>query len=290
MLSSWFLLALLTALVHGLHSVYVKAYGESVNQYLVVWGTFAFSVPVFAAALWMNGLPAVGEDFWWAASLSVGANLVAWPLFVRSVQISELSLVMPLLSFTPVFILGVEYVLLGATPGAYGLAGILAIVFGAYVLNIQPDKSGPLEPLKSLASDRGAVFMCAVAAIWSLSATAEKITVTSSSPVFYLTVLTGALTCLFWPFVQVKLENPISEVRRTTPVLMGLGGLFALMAILQMSAIELTPLVNYVIAIKRSGMLVSVVFGWLLFSEKNILFRSAGAGMMVVGVILIRVV
>jgi uncharacterized membrane protein len=57
-----------------------------------------------------------------------------------------------------------------------------------------------------------------------------------------------------------------------------------------MSAIELTPLVNYVIAIKRSGMLVSVVFGWLLFSKKNILFRSAGAGMMVVGVILIRVV
>ncbi len=289
MLDTWFIPAVATAVVYGLQAVYLKAYTSDVHRLLVAWSVFAFGVPIFAVLLMVDGVPVIEADFWWAVAVSLGINLVAWPMFVRSVQISDVSLVMPLVAFTPVFILVVEWVLRGVAPQGWGLAGILIIVVGAYVLNVDPKESGPLGPLRSLFSDRGARMMLVVAALWSISATVEKIAVVSSSPSFYLTVLSVGFTLAFVPVLWRTVEHPLKAIRVDLLVLVGAGLLTALMLVIQMSAIEATPLVNYVIAIKRAGMLVSVLLGWLLFKEQNIGFRVIGAVLMVAGVALIRI-
>ena len=54
----------------------------------------------------------------------------------------------------------------------------------------------------------------------------------------------------------------------------------------QMMAIQLT-LVSYVIAIKRSGMLLSVLIGVAFFGERGLRQRLLGAAMMSAGVTLI---
>jgi uncharacterized membrane protein len=43
----------------------------------------------------------------------------------------------------------------------------------------------------------------------------------------------------------------------------------------------------YVIAIKRLSLLLSVLYGWLFFQEKNLGTRLFGAGIMALGAILI---
>jgi uncharacterized membrane protein len=53
-----------------------------------------------------------------------------------------------------------------------------------------------------------------------------------------------------------------------------------------MIAIQLT-LVSYVIAIKRSGMLLSVLIGVIFFGERGLRQRLAGALLMSLGVALI---
>ena len=58
------------------------------------------------------------------------------------------------------------------------------------------------------------------------------------------------------------------------------------MLILQMRIIQLT-LVSYVIAIKRLSIVFGVLFGYLIFKEKNIKERLAGASIMVAGAVLI---
>lgn len=285
---SWYLLSILAALLYGGQSVYLKALADDLDQLLVTWSVFAFALPLYAAMLFATGLPAVSSDFWLPLAVSLAVNLIAWPLFVRSVQLSDISLVMPLLAFTPVFILGVEYLLLGDTPGLWGLAGIGLIVLGAYILNIRRGLSSLLEPLRALLDDRGAVLMLTVSLLWSLSATVEKLTVTASSPSFYMTTFGALFTLLFAPVVALKTDDALGNLRAHLPILAGAGGLTGLMALAQMNALQSTPLVNYVIAIKRAGMLVSVLLGWLLFAEENILFRAIGALLMVAGVALIR--
>ncbi len=55
-----------------------------------------------------------------------------------------------------------------------------------------------------------------------------------------------------------------------------------------MLAIQLT-LVSYVIAIKRAGMVLAVVFGYLFFKEKHLRARLTGAVLMAAGVAVLAV-
>lgn len=289
MLQSWFALSVITAVVYGAQAAYLKGWTDDIDQMLVTWSLWLFALPMFAGALWYWGIPTVEWQFWPACAATVAINLAAWPMFVRAVRLSDISLVMPLLAFTPVFIIGVEFVLLGAAPGVWGLAGIVLIVFGAYVLNVRAGFSALLDPVRSLASDRGARLMLVVAAVWSVSGTIEKVTVTASSPSFYMATFGLFFTVGFIPILWIVGDSEPAELRAQWLPLAGAGLLTGTMALVQMAAIRITPLVNYVISIKRAGMLVSVLFGWLLFDEEHIGFRLAGAALMIGGVALIRV-
>lgn len=288
MFDSWFVLAVATAVVYGGQAAYLKGWTDHVEQWLVTWSIWLFALPFFAVALAYQGVPTVEAGFWLPCFVSLGVNLVAWPAFVRAVRVSDISLVMPLLAFTPVFILGVEFALLGTAPGWTGAVGIALVVLGAYVLNVRAGFSALLDPVRALVSDRGARWMMFVAVIWSVSATVEKLTVTHSSPTFYLTVFGGMFALFFVPVMKWFGEVRIRDVADDFGVLAGAGALTAAMALVQMAAIRTTPLVNYVIAIKRAGMVVSVLLGWWLFGEENIGFRLAGAVVMVAGVAVIR--
>ncbi|MFP4596681.1 MAG: DMT family transporter [Persicimonas sp.] len=288
--ATWFLPAIATALLYGAQSVYLKGVLPGADKLLVAWGIFAFALPIYLVFLGFAGMPEVSPDFWWAWGVSLAVNVLAWPLFVRAIQLSDISLVMPLVAFTPVFILGVEFVLLGQFPQGPGLWGILLIVVGAYVLNLERGASGLFDPIRSIAKNRGALYMLGVAAIWSISATVEKVAVVSSSPAFYLTWLSAGFALIFVPVVVWRVEKPLSTFKMSAWPLIGVGVLTGAMSVFQMYAIQNTPLVNYVISIKRAGMLVSVLVGWLFFKEKNIAFRLLGALFMIAGVALIRMV
>jgi len=288
MIESWFALSVATAVVYGAQAAYLKGVTDEIDQMLVTWSLWLFALPMFAAALTVRGIPMVEWQFWPACLTTVALNLAAWPMFVRSVRISDISLVMPLLAFTPAFMLAVELVLRGAVPGGWGLAGIGLIVLGAYVLNAGADFTALLAPVRSLVSDRGTRLMLGVAALWSVSGTIEKVTVTASSPAFYIATFGALFTLGFIPVVRKVGEAELGDVATHWLPLAGAGALTGAMALIQMRAVRLTPLVNYVISIKRAGMLVSVLFGWLLFDEEHIGFRLAGAAVMVVGVGLIR--
>ena len=64
------------------------------------------------------------------------------------------------------------------------------------------------------------------------------------------------------------------------------GFFMALVMIFHMTAISLT-LVTYVIAIKRTSVIMSVLWGAIIFKEKGIKERLVGAVIMVLGVVLI---
>jgi uncharacterized membrane protein len=70
------------------------------------------------------------------------------------------------------------------------------------------------------------------------------------------------------------------------PRLFLLGLFAAIMILSQFTAIELT-IASYVIAIKRAGMVLSVVFGYLFFKEKHLRARLTGAMLMATGVVVL---
>ncbi len=283
----WVPLAIVTAVAFAASGSYAKALSRSAHIYVLTWVMLVLSVPWSMLLLIHQGLPPVGEKFFLAALVSVALNMVAVTMQIRALSLAPLSLTVPFLAFTPLFMLATSAVVLGESPDAKGLAGIVLVATGAYTVYLEKIRGGFLAPLKAVASERGSRLMLIVALIWSCTAVCDKIAVLESSPAFYATFSSVTFGVAYLPFLVLGLRRRPIE-RRLVPRLLLLGTLSAVMILSQLTAIELT-MASYVIAIKRAGIVVSVVFGYVFFKEKHLRARLAGAFLMTVGAVLLSV-
>jgi uncharacterized membrane protein len=252
---------------------------------LLAWGMFAFSTPVLAILLLVDGIPDVDwHSFTWATGFSVLANWLAWGLFFRALQVSAIAHTMPFTAFTPVFLIPVAYVLLEELPSATGLAGILFVIAGAYGIHMSSGRL--LEPFKMLFENRGTRWMLITALIWSVSATVDKVGVLASSQLFYAFFLNLCLSLMYLPHVIRYQSQSRSVVWDNWRGLVLFGIVMGLLMLVQFTALKYL-LVSYVIAFKRTGVLVSVAFGAAVLGERNVVWNLVCTFLMVVGVFLL---
>lgn len=100
-------------------------------------------------------------------------------------EFSDLSLSMPMLSFTPVFLIGTSSLLLHEVPSAAGIAGIGIMVSGSYVLNIFAEHEYVLDPLKSMVQNRGTWYLLIVALLFAISINEDKIAMLNPGPALW---------------------------------------------------------------------------------------------------------
>jgi hypothetical protein len=111
-----------------------------------------------------------------AASLPL--ELLAMWLYMQAIRESPLSLTLPYLAFTPVFNTLTGYLILGETVSWTGFSGILLVVLGAWLLNLEAAQNGAglnlLAPFRAITRERGSRLMLMVAAIYSLTSVTSK--------------------------------------------------------------------------------------------------------------------
>ena len=135
-----------------------------------------------------------------------------------------------------------------------------------------------------LVSQLGDKFhMLAVAFLWGITAAADKAAMMNSSPIFYIFTFDLFYAFLYIPIVRWRAGSEMVQIVRRAPALSLFAVLGAIMIVSQMTAARLI-LVSYVIAIKRAGMVFSILLGYLFFGERHLGWRLAAAGLMVIGV------
>jgi drug/metabolite transporter (DMT)-like permease len=87
--------------------------------------------------LFTDSIPTLGPQYLPALLLGGTLNVLALFQFMRALQVSDISLAIPFVSFTPFFLLLTSPLLVGDRPDTQDVAGILCIVAGAYLLQIQ---------------------------------------------------------------------------------------------------------------------------------------------------------
>lgn len=282
-MNMWALYAFLCSLFNAIHGAYGKKLLTRMDHYLITWAMFAFAFPFIATVLLIVGFPPVKPPFWFAMAVSLLVNCFAFTFYVKAIQLSPLALTFPFLAFTPLFLILTSYVTLGEAPNLRGGIGILLIVVGAYLLNLDRLRQGFLGPLRAIHRERGSLLMLMVAAIWGISASMDKMAVINSSPFFYLAVFHLVFPVVYLPILLVKSRESIFRIKREAPALLLFGGLGALTVGFQMMAIKLA-LVSFVIAIKRAGMVFSIALGYLFFQERGLAQHLVGAILMIGGV------
>jgi drug/metabolite transporter (DMT)-like permease len=280
---TWIILAGLTALFESCKDAVSKRSLLYADRYVVSWALFALMVPVLAGYWLLGFIPPLGPQFGFALMVGGTLNTIAMVLYVKALECADLSLTVPVVTLTPLFLLITSPWLVQEYPSGVDVVGVLLIVVGAYVLNLKEKRKGYLAPLRALFYQSGPRLMLMVAFIWSITSNFDKIGVLNSSPSFWVIALFSFIAIALLPMMVVKSHQPVQQLRSHFPILLLAGVLSSVTVLVQMQAIQMA-LVTRVIAIKRLSALFSVLWGYWFFKEVEIRDRLMGATFMVIGV------
>ncbi|WP_373535939.1 EamA family transporter [Microcoleus sp.] len=287
---TWLIFGILTAFFEAIKDVFSKQNLKKNDEYVVAWSLASFSAVFLTPLLFFIKIPQLNPQlnpqFWIALSIGGSINAVTAILYIKAIKLSDLSLTVPLVALTPLFMLLTSPLIVGEYPNFFDYIGIFLIVTGSYLLNIKEKSQGYLAPFKALLHQPGPKLMLIVAFLWSITSNFDKIGVQNSSPIFWLFSLFTTMSLLLLPVLLNKTPNPSRKIMQQLPMLATMGFVNALGVIFQMQALTMT-LVVQVIAVKRTSVLMGVLFGHFIFKEKDIQQRLLGSAIMIVGVFFI---
>lgn len=281
---SWIYLALSAAISESLKDLLSKQGLRSVSPQLAALAACATPIPILLTlVLFTDSVPLLGPHFGWALLIGGSLNFLAMFQFMRALHASDLSLAIPLVSFTPIFLLMTSPLMVGDVPTTQDIAGILCIVAGAYVLHIQSVHRSLLAPLLAIFREPGPRRMLSVAFIYSITSNVDKIGVQNSSPLFWSLSIASVMTIGFLLLLRFLPQPKFSAPHTHTIGILLLIGLFQAIGLLaHNTALNLGP-VPSVIAVKRSSILFAVIWGLVFLRERYVGERLGGALLMVIG-------
>jgi uncharacterized membrane protein len=303
----WVLLAITGAISNAAYYIIIKNQITSHNPRIMTSLGFLFAGILLLVISAARGFPVIGPEYYGAVVISGILNVIGLSLIFRAMESSDLSLSMPMLSFTPVFLVGTSFLLLHEVPSVAGIAGICIIVSGSYVLNISAEHEHFLDPVRSMVQNRGSWFMLIVAFLFAASINEDKIAMLNSDPVFgmafTLLIISGAFavivaisrksagySSLLYTWQETALfDNGPGIVFPLRPYLVPaiLTGIFISTECVAINIAYTFQIAPYVIAIKRLSIIFMVLYGTILCAENEIRSRLLGSVLMVGGAVII---
>jgi drug/metabolite transporter (DMT)-like permease len=287
----WIILSLISAFSLATSDALTKRVITHENEYIIAWFRVVFALPGLCAAVALSGpLPKVDGAFFAAFFAALPLEIGAILLYYKALRISPLSLSLPFLSVTPVFLIVISFVLVGQGVSAMGGTGIALIALGGYTLNLSALRAGFLEPFRAIARERGSLYMLIIAFIYSMTSALGKIGVDHSSAPFFGAMYFFALAiCLLPIIVRRSGKGRFFKLLRSNVRIALLPALFDAAATLSHFYAVSMSNIAYMIAVKRTSLLFSVLYGFLIFGERNIPERLLGAVLMFSGFVLIAI-
>jgi drug/metabolite transporter (DMT)-like permease len=286
----WISLTLFSAFFLATADTLSKRYLSHYRPGELVLVRFGVSGALLLPLMLWQPWPQLAPVFWGWMVASLPLELLAMWLYMQAIRESPLSLTLPYLAFTPVFNTFTGYLLLGETVSWRGFSGILLVVLGAWLLNLETAKNGTglnlLAPFRAITRERGSRLMLMVAAIYSLTSVTSKGALLHANPgffgPFYFVVLGTASVLVF----ASRNVSSWRAMGKHPWVHLAIGAFMAAMVVTHFYAIAHIE-VAYMVAVKRTSLLFGILYGAWLFGESGLKKNLAAGLLMVLGVFLI---
>lgn len=207
-------------------------------------------------------------------------------LYLRALQFADLSYFVPFVSLTPVMLIPTGFLLVGEMPLPHQIAGVLLIVAGSLAMNSDAVQGGMVAMLRAPLGHRASRYALLIAFLFALSNPVDKIVAGIAGPVPYAVSYNFGLLTVFGILAARNGVLGLRWVKGTLLWILLGGSLDALTLLLQFTAYRYLDVV-LVIGLKRAGVILSVLAGWLIFREKGIRGRLYATGIMATGLFLI---
>jgi len=282
----WLPLSLLAAFALATTDAMTKRFFSALSPYEMAMVRLIYTLPWLIFSLFFIPYSTPDRVYFMAVASAAPLEVCALYCYMKAIKVSPLSLTLPFLAFTPVFIILTGWILLGEKLSRAGIAGIILIVTGSYCLNISYIKGGLFAPIRAVFREQGSWLMLLVSFIYSITSVMGKIGVVHTNPYFfgstYFIVLTFLMTAIM-PFMRGgSMKRLMGFPFKGTAI----GAIYAIMVFSHMLAISQVE-AAYMVSVKRVSLLFGIIYGAWWFREERVGERLLGAVIMLLGVFII---
>lgn len=283
----WLFWGLGSALGLATSDALMKRFFTDLSPYGMALLRLGYTVPILTIGwLWIP-VPELGRWFLLVVAVALPLETAAGLLYMKALKTAPLSVCAPIMAFTPLFLIVTGWVLLQESLNLWGMAGIFGIALGSYLINVQERQQGWLAPWTALWQLPGPRWMLMAAALYAITSALGKLAVLYSAPtffgLFYPTIFGGFMMAGYpWS------SRPGPQLLKRPFWGLLVGCCMAASILCHFHGISLAP-AAYLIAIKRTSLLFSVLYGGLWLGEGQFSSRLTGAVCMLAGVILITI-
>jgi drug/metabolite transporter (DMT)-like permease len=286
---TWFVLALLGAVMQAGQFVVVKAWARDVPPVVLIFWAQTVGLVGWLVYFAARDVPFVLPlaMYPWVLASVVLAGAMSY-LLVRATAGGDISVVGPVLATSPVFAILPDYLMSGSLPRGFGWLGIALTVAGTITLSRNP--RGRFAPRELLRREDALCTLAAAVVLGVLSGVDRRAALALGVPSYLL-----ALHATMWTgcLVLVALRRRHAFVAALAPSRLAAVLLHAVFvmagAVLLMYAVTLVP-ASYVNSVRRMGAVFSVLLGSALFDEpamadrlRGAVMASAGAALLLLG-------
>lgn len=281
---NWFVFTLISSISLSLRELSAKRAGRTLSSAYLSWGINFFVFLIFLGiTLVSSRTEPITGTFLKVLVLAAILDSLATLLYLSAIKHGDLSKTIPMLCFIPVVQLFVTPVLVHENLSLPGITGVLVVVAGSYILNIEKWE-GLFSPIKSVAKNKSSLMMLSTACIWGVSSSFHKIGIQQTNPVFWGVCEIGLITLFLFPFAMGSETSPFSleKLRKT----MWPAAFSTITVLSYYMAINMGP-VAYVSSIRRLAVLFSMGIGVVILGEKARGTGLLGGIIMIIGSVII---
>ncbi|GAB3687164.1 hypothetical protein GCM10027592_00350 [Spirosoma flavus] len=280
---------LLRIVANPLANVFQKQLTQrTADPLFVISATYGF-LGIACLAFWPQlrfyDLPA---EFWYYMLVTSVLAMFGNVFLVKALHLGDLSVLGPINAYKSVVGMVTGIFLLNEIPGWWGLAGILLIILGSYVVLANPKQRSGLSwkifQRPEIKLRLAALVFSAIDGVFLKKA----ILVSTPTIAFFYWCLLGFICTLVWIGLTMRRQWRPQLNRLLSEKLIFLGLCLAVGVTQLASNVALAGMpVGYALALFQLSALLSVLFGYQFFQERDIARKLIGAGIMVVGAVII---
>ena len=242
---------------------------NKINSKIILILFSLFQILIFTIWLVFDNFFFNIKSYYFIGILLVLINVSSALLFLNSLRLSELSMTIPLLSFTPLFSAVFSSFLIDETLVTIQYIGIFFIIFGTMILYSRSLQISEIFfSITILRNNIAANYMLLVSLMWSLTPILDKICLQSASINIHGFIQSLGMLIFLLLIYKRRLKNELNILIKEKKLIMITMLIGVSATILQFFAVILSY-VSIMESIKRSmGQFGSLFFGKFFFNEK----------------------
>lgn len=282
----WFSLSLLALVMLVARRSTEKKVSRAIDPMTLGWLQQLVAIPFIIVSLFFAKfyLPTeVSANFWYIMAIYVACTAIDLFCYFKALSLADVSYVAPLLSLIAVGNIVGAYFVLGQSPTVYGMAGAVAIISGAYIINHAKMREKKHRKNNMLAL----LLVLVLVVIRGYYSNIELFMLREVNPTtfnFYSSILTVPLLLLFAVIFHRVKQRRNAKTDNSEPVkyvahallavknhvwpLVFIGLTYTINLTATYQAKMLSPNAGYVGAIKSAQVLPMVLIGAFFFREK----------------------